>query len=244
MNYFQSTNTVVHTSKKPYKGSRQNNRRTGNPLKGLTIMDLGSRNYQEVWDMQKALQSKRINGEIEDTLLLVEHEPVYTLGKNGDENHLLQNYPEEINIFKVERGGDITFHGPGQLVGYPILDLHNYKLSINWYMRSLEETIINTLQYFGIEGKRIEGLTGVWVGDNKIAAFGVRVSRWVTMHGFALNVSPDLRYYDGIIPCGLFEYGVISMEKILGHKVEFEHVKQILIHEFSHIFKQNNLEVI
>ncbi len=219
---------------KPFKGSKS--------LKGLSVKDFGFRKYQEVWDMQKDFQSKRIKGEIEDTLLLVEHEPVYTLGKNADENHLLQNYRQDINIFHIERGGDITFHGPGQLVGYPIIDLHNYKLSISWYMRSLEETIIKTLTHFGIEGTRKEGLTGVWVKNEKIAALGVRVSRWVTMHGFALNVNTDLSYYDDIIPCGIFEYGVTTMQKILGNEVEMENVKQKLIHEFSTIFKQNNLE--
>ncbi len=204
---------------------------------------MGSRDYQEVWDIQKKLQLKRINGEIEDALILVEHEPVYTLGKNADENHLLQNYPNDVKVFQIERGGDVTFHGPGQLVGYPIIDLHNHKLSISWYMRSLEETIMNTLDYFDIKSERKEGLTGVWVNDEKIAAFGVRVSRWVTMHGFALNVNPDLIYYDGIIPCGLFEFGVTSMEKILGHEVDIEHVKRQLIHEFSNLFQQNNYEV-
>ncbi|MCH7762379.1 MAG: lipoyl(octanoyl) transferase LipB [Candidatus Marinimicrobia bacterium] len=212
-------------------------------MKGFSVKNLGKRNYQEVWDLQKNLQSKRINGEIVDTLLLVEHEPVYTLGKNADENHLLQNYPQDINVFHIERGGDITFHGPGQLVGYPIIDLHNYKLSISWYMRSLEQTIIKTLNHFGIEGERKEGLTGVWVKDEKIAAFGVRVSRWVTMHGFSLNVNTDLSYYDGIIPCGIFEYGVTTMQKILGDEVEMENVKQKLIHEFSIVFNQENLEV-
>ncbi len=233
---------LVSFHDKPFEGFPPIDRRAGDPSEDLMIKDLGNRNYQEVWDMQKILQSKRINGEIEDTLLLVEHEPVYTLGKNADENHLLQNYPQDINVFHIERGGDITFHGPGQLVGYPIIDLHNYKLSISWYMHSLELTIIKTLYHFGIEGKQKEGLTGVWVKDEKIAAFGVRVSRWVTMHGFALNVNTDLPYYDGIIPCGIFEYGVTTMQKILGYEVEMGDVKQKLIHEFSIIFKQENLE--
>lgn len=220
-----------------------NNWRAGDPLKGLMIMDLGKQNYGEVLDLQRDFQSKRIKGEIEDTLILVEHEPVYTLGKNADENHLLQNYPQDINIFHIERGGNITYHGPGQLVGYPIIDLHNYKLSISWYMRSLEKTIIKTLFHFGIEGERKEGLTGVWVKDEKIAAFGVRISRWVTMHGFALNVNTNLSYYNGIIPCGIFEYGVTTMQKILENEVEMKNVKQKLIHEFSIVFNQEHLEV-
>ncbi len=233
MNYFQLTDTVVHTSKKPYKGSK--------PLKGLTVMDLGNRKYQEVWDMQKSFQSKRIKGEIEDVLLMVEHEPVYTLGKNADENHLLQNYPEDADVFRIERGGDITFHGPGQLVVYPIMDLNNYQLSIGWYMRSLEEVMIQTLEAFHIIGKRKEGLTGVWVGDEKIGALGVRVSRWVTMHGFALNVNTDLMYFDGIIPCGIFEYGVTSMEKRLRNRIEMDRVKSILTHCFKTVFNIEKL---
>jgi len=229
---------LVSFQDKPLEGFQPIIRQEDNSSDGLIVTDLGNRNYQEVWDMQKTLQSKRIKGEIEDTLLLVEHEPVYTLGKNANENHLLQNYSTDIKLFHVERGGDITFHGPGQLVCYPIIDLHNYKLSISWYMRSLELAVINTLHHFGIKGERKEGLTGVWVDDEKIAAFGVRVSRWVTMHGLALNVNTDIAYYDDIIPCGIFEYGVTTMQKILGNEVEMRTVKKKLIKEFSIIFKQ------
>lgn len=205
----------------------------------MIFQDLGSSPYQKTWDLQKTLLSQRINNEIEDTVLLVEHEPVYTFGKNADENHLLQNYPEDVKVFHIERGGDITFHGPGQLVGYPIIDLHNYKKSISWYMRSLENVIIKTLDQYDIEAERKEGLTGVWINDEKIAALGVRISRWVTMHGFALNVNTDLHYYDGIIPCGIFEYGLTSMQKILGEELEMDEVKQILIQQFENVFNQH-----
>lgn len=205
----------------------------------MIFQDLGSSPYQKTWDLQKTLLSQRINNEIEDTVLLVEHEPVYTFGKNADENHLLQNYPKDVKVFHIERGGDITFHGPGQLVGYPIIDLHNYKKSISWYMRSLENVIIKTLDQYDIEAERKEGLTGVWINDEKIAALGVRISRWVTMHGFALNVNTDLHYYDGIIPCGIFEYGLTSMQKILGEELEMDEVKQILIQQFENVFKQH-----
>ena len=181
----------------------------------IKVQDLGMCSYQDAWDLQKNIQARRIAGNDRDTLLLVEHEPVYTFGKNANQNHLLQHYPENVQIFNIERGGDITYHGPGQLVGYPILDLHNYKKSISWYMRSLEQVIIDTLDIWGLKALRKEGLTGVWVGDEKIAALGVRISRWVTMHGFALNVNTDLQYYDGIIPCGILEYGVTSMENLL-----------------------------
>ena len=136
-------------------------------LDQIIIQDLGQRPYQEVWAYQKEIQAKRIAGEIEDTFLMVEHEPVYTFGKNANENHLLQSRDQSVDVFNTERGGDITFHGPGQLVGYPILDLSNYNKSISWYMRTLEQVIIDTVSEFGIEAKRIEGLTGVWVGDEK-----------------------------------------------------------------------------
>jgi lipoate-protein ligase B len=209
----------------------------------LNFHDLGLSPYQQTWDLQKTLQSRRINNEIEDTVLLVEHEPVYTFGKNADDNHLLQNYPDDVQVFHIERGGDVTFHGPGQLVGYPIIDLHNYKKSISWYMRSLEDVIIDTLDHYGIAASRKDGLTGVWVNDEKIAALGVRISRWVTMHGFALNVNTDLHYYTGIIPCGIFEYGVTSMQKILGKEMEMDEVKYILIEQFQNVFNQQQSPV-
>jgi lipoate-protein ligase B len=205
----------------------------------VQVRDLGLCAYDEVWNLQKEIQAQRIAGESEDTLLLVEHEPVYTLGKNADKNHLLQHYPDNVQIFQIERGGDITFHGPGQLVGYPILDLHNYKKSVSWYMRSLEQVIINTLQKYGIKGEQKEDLTGVWIKDKKIAAFGVRISRWVTMHGFALNVNTDMQYYEGIIPCGILEYGVTSMEKLLNHEVNMKDVKNTLISSFKNVFMNN-----
>ena len=209
----------------------------------LQVQDLGVSSYKNTWELQKKLQIKRIENKIEDTLLLVEHEPVYTFGKNADENHLLQNYPEDVKLFYIERGGDITFHGPGQLVGYPIMDLHNFKMSISWYMRSLEEVIIRSLDRFGILADRKDGLTGVWVGDEKIAALGVRISRWVTMHGFALNVNTDLTYYDSIIPCGIFDYGITSMEHILGNEQEMNEVKKVLVSVFSDVFQPKEVEI-
>jgi len=202
----------------------------------IRVMDLGHRSYEEVWNIQKDMQSKRINNEIEDILILVEHDPVYTLGKNADTNHLLQSRDRSIDVFNIERGGDITFHGPGQLVGYPILDLANYKKSVDWYMRSLEQLTIDVLGEFGILAHRVEGLTGVWVGDEKIAAQGVRLSRWVTMHGFSLNVDPDLSFYDGIIPCGIFDRGVTSMQRLLGTTQKMGKVKSLVIDKFNQIF--------
>ena len=204
----------------------------------ILVQNIGRDPYYAVRDLQKEMQQQRINGNIEDTLILVEHDPVYTLGKNANEDHLLQSRDESVDVFNIERGGDITFHGPGQLVGYPILDLSNYKRSISWYMRTLEQLTIDVLDEFGITANRIEGLTGVWVGDEKIAAQGVRISRWVTMHGFALNVNTDLSFYDGIIPCGIFDHGVTSIEQLLGEKQDMETVKQVVIKKFNQNFIQ------
>ena len=206
-------------------------------MRKIDILNLGVKPYKEVWDLQKELVEKRRNGQINDTLILVEHEPVYTLGKNADENHILQHSPQDVKTYHVERGGDVTFHGPGQLVGYPILDLHNFKKSISWYMGSLEQLIIDTLAEYGITAERKVGLTGVWVGDEKIAALGVRVTRWVTMHGFALNVTPDLIYYSSIIPCGIFEYGVTSMAKLVTNEITVNSVTRVLTKMFMNQFQ-------
>ena len=203
----------------------------------IDIQDLGKLLYKKTWKYQKELLKKRSNNEINDTLILVEHEPVFTLGKNADENHILQNYPDNIKTYQIERGGDVTYHGPGQLVGYPILDLRNYKKSISWYMRSLEQVIIDTLFDYNITANRKNGLTGVWYNNEKIAALGVRVSRWITMHGFSLNVNPNLNHYKNIIPCGIFEHGVTSMSNILNENVDYEHVKKTIIKKFFNQFK-------
>ena len=181
------------------------------------ILDLGLSDYNDTWKLQKKLQSKRILGEIEDHLLLVEHPPVFTLGKNASKQHIINN-SEDVSIIQTDRGGNITFHGPGQLVCYPILDLNHYKRSITWYMRELEQLIIDVLGEYDIKASRKKGLTGTWVKDKKIAALGVRISKWVTMHGFSLNINPDLNFYKNIIPCGIKEYGVTSMAKIMGNE--------------------------
>tara|TARA_B110000014_G_scaffold66403_1_gene45334 strand:+ start:1711 stop:2361 length:651 start_codon:yes stop_codon:yes gene_type:complete len=202
----------------------------------LEVRDLGLMSYQKVLDIQKEAQVRRLKGEIKDTIILVEHDPVYTFGKNANEDHLLQNRDESVDVYKTERGGDITFHGPGQLVCYPIIDLSNYQKSVTWYMRTLEQITIDVLEQFNIIAKRIQGLTGVWVGDEKIAAQGVRISRWVTMHGFALNVNPDLKFYDGIIPCGIFDHGVTSMEELLGETQQIDLVKDKVVEVFCQYF--------
>ncbi|HRH34170.1 MAG TPA: lipoyl(octanoyl) transferase LipB, partial [Catalimonadaceae bacterium] len=172
----------------------------------------------------------------------VEHSPVFTLGKSGFPENLLVSESEleerKVEFFKSNRGGDITFHGPGQLVGYPILDLDQFYTDIHRYLREIEEVIIKTIAEFGIQnGGRKEGLTGVWVGEEKICAIGVRASRWVTMHGFALNVNTNLQYFDWIVPCGIQDKGVTSMEKILGKSIDMEEVKTVLKVNFEKIFK-------
>ena len=197
--------------------------------------------YNSAWDIQKNYHQKVLTGKEQDTLILVEHEPVYTLGKNANDNHLLQSASEEIKVYRIERGGDITFHGPGQIVVYPILDLNRYIKSVSWYMRTLEKIIIDTLSDFKIKAELKDGLTGVWVGDEKIGAQGVRISRWVTMHGLALNVNTDLRYFDGIIPCGIFDYGVTSMEKLTGSKQDINKVKNTIIKYFNNILSDKKV---
>jgi len=204
--------------------------------KSLNVIRLGRKAYEEVWDSQKRIVDERLLGIVPDTLILVEHDPVYTLGKNSNENHLLKSRDVQIPVYQIERGGDVTFHGPGQLVGYPILDLHHHCLSVSWYMRTLEEMLIQTLGQFGIKARRRKGLTGVWVGEEKIAALGVRLSRWVSMHGFALNVNTDLEFFDGIIPCGIFEYDVTSMSQILGKEVSMVEVEETLVTIFRLLF--------
>ena len=206
----------------------------------ILIQDLGFKKYKSVLSLQKKLQKQRIAGNTQDTLILVEHEPVYTLGKNANKHHLLQSRDKSVEVHKIERGGDVTFHGPGQLVGYPILDLRNYKKSVSWYMRTLEELTIRVLKEFDIKGSRIKGLTGVWVENKKIAAQGVRISRWVTMHGFSINVCPQLSYYDGIIPCGIFDHDVTSMEECLNKKLSIKKIKNSVSEIFLELFISRN----
>ena len=206
----------------------------------IIIQDLGFKKYKSVLSLQKKLQKQRIAGNINDTLILVEHEPVYTLGKNSNRDHLLQGRDKSVEVYNTERGGEVTFHGPGQLVGYPILDLRDYKKSVSWYMRTLEELTIRVLKKFDIKGSRIKGLTGVWVENKKIAAQGVRISRWVTMHGFSINVCPQLSYYDGIIPCGIFDHDVTSMEECLNKKISIKKIKNSVSEIFLELFISGN----
>jgi len=184
----------------------------------LTVERLGTVPYEPTWELQDELAEQRRQRRIGDRLLLLEHFPVYTIGRGGDEANLLAT-PERLRelgaeFLRVDRGGDITFHGPGQLVAYPIVELRD-PLDLRRYVRSLEAAIIETAAAFGVEAHREEGLIGIWVeGRRKLAAIGVRVKRWVTLHGFSVNVAPDLSHFAGIVPCGISEYGVTSLEAL------------------------------
>ena len=180
----------------------------------ITAFWLGIQPYDKAWQLQKDMHKDISEGMIGDIVLLLEHPHIYTLGKNANNNHLLPSYPKNAEVIDIDRGGDITYHGPGQLVGYPIINLKNYKKSVSWYMRTLEDIIIATLDDIKISSCRREKLTGVWVEDEKICAFGVRMAKWTTMHGFALNLNPDMTFFNGIIPCGIFEYGVTSIKEL------------------------------
>jgi lipoate-protein ligase B len=206
----------------------------------LQVSNIGRTQYATAWLLQQRLWDLRNSGSIEDTLLLTEHEHAYTFGKSGDNNHLLASEEElkseGIDVFYIDRGGDVTYHGPGQIVGYPIIDLNNYFQDIHRYLRSIEEVIIRTLEKFGISAEREKDLTGVWVNGEKIAAIGVKVSRWITMHGFALNVNTELEKFDRIIPCGIFHKGVTSMQKVLGKEVSPDSVRIGIVDSFANVF--------
>ena len=202
----------------------------------IKIIDLGFLDYKNSWNYQKELQKKVLIGDCSDSIIFVEHDSVYTFGKNSDKSNLLISKDNKIKIYETERGGEITYHGPGQIVCYPILNLKNFKQSVTWYMRALEEVIIETLKLFNIKATRKDGLTGVWVKDEKIGAQGVRMSKWVTMHGFALNVNTDLRFFNDIIPCGIKDFGVTSIEKIIGKEQDLSLVKEHILISFAKVF--------
>ena len=218
--------------------------------------NLGLVDYKEAWDLQEslfaetiALKIARRNGETDEPtknhILICEHPHVYTLGKSGNENHFLLNEKtlalHNATYYKINRGGDITYHGPGQLVVYPILDLDYFFSDIHKYLRYLEEAVIQTIATYGVVGERMDGLTGVWIEPNtprerKICAFGVKCSRWVTMHGIGFNINTDLTYFNHIIPCGIEDKSVTSLQKELGRPVDFEEVSTILKEKLASLF--------
>lgn len=221
--------------------------------------DIGLKDYKEVWDYQEEIFNKLIeskikrrnkgdnkNGQVVNTLIFVEHPHVYTLGKSGSDNNLLLDYiqlqAKDARYYKIDRGGDITYHGPGQIVGYPILDLESLNLKLKEYIHLLEEAIILTLEEFNLKGERLDGATGVWLDKDiagkarKICAIGVRASRFVTMHGFAFNVNTELEYFSYINPCGFTDKGVTSLAKELGENQDIEMVKQIVRRKLYKLF--------
>lgn len=226
-------------------------------MKNVVFEDLGVAAYREVWQMQEHIleelkQAKKSGVPRDGHLLFVEHTPVYTLGKSGSEANMLidsiQLRAKHAEFIKVDRGGDITFHGPGQLVAYPIVDLEQFKLGVKEYVHGLEEVVIRTIRFYGIKGERLEGATGVWIDTGtsharKICAIGVKCSGYVTMHGFALNVNTDLNYFSYINPCGFVDKGVTSIAKEIGRMVDMEEVKSLVKQQFADIFSMNFSEV-
>ena len=224
--------------------------------KKIILRDIGKSSFSDAWEYQEDIFKKIIDQKIKNRsnenkmetnnfLIITEHDPVYTIGKSGDISNLLLNDDEMktqgIEFYKINRGGDITYHGPGQIMGYPIIDLDNFFTDINLYLRKLEEVIINTLKSYDLEGFTIKGETGVWVKDNnglskKVCAFGIRASRWVTMHGFSFNVNPELNYFKNIIPCGITDKGVTSVSQLKNRNIEMNEIKQILYKNFAESF--------
>jgi lipoyl(octanoyl) transferase len=208
-------------------------------------LNLGKADYKEVWDLQKKIDLYKQNNKFDDVIITVEHEPVYTLGKTGDRDHILISDDEmrkqKISYYEIDRGGDITYHGPGQLVVYPIFNLNNHYRDTHRFLRDLEEVVIRTLKEYNISSHRIEEYTGVWVGEEKICAIGIKVSRWITMHGLALNVNNDLSYFNKIIPCGIFEKGVTGMKKELRREIEMSKLIASILGGFSEIFRFDSI---
>ena len=208
----------------------------------VVVSRLGVIPYAGALDLQTRLVDQRKAGVIADQLLLLEHPPVITLGARvrGDRSHVLATAEalaaEGIELFEAGRGGDVTYHGPGQLVGYPILDLAPDRRDVHRYVRDLEQVMIDTAASFGVEAGRVAGLTGAWVGSEKLAAIGVRVSRWVTSHGFAFNISPDLAHFGYIVPCGIHDRGVTSLGRLLGRNVAREEVEDTVVRAFATVF--------
>jgi len=204
------------------------------------VHQLGLVDYGEGLRLQQELIAERKGGKIPDTLLLLEHPHVYTLGRNAQRANLLISHERMAQLgaelFETDRGGDITYHGPGQLVGYPIFDLTSHRRDIAWFMRSLEEVFLRVAKDYGIDAGRVAGAPGVWIGNEKLVALGVHISRWVTSHGFAFNVSPDLGYFDHIVPCGLKDKGVTSLARLLGREVSMDEAIERTIDHVGSVF--------
>ena len=209
-------------------------------MRELWFADLGRIGYADALDLQRRLVERRLAGEVADMLLLLEHEPVITLGTAGGEENLLAD-PDKVRragveIFRTDRGGNITYHGPGQLVGYPIFDLRGHGRDVHRFLRNLEQAVIECLADLGIDSEIVPGLTGVWVGDDKICSIGIAVRKWITYHGLALNVNPNLEHWSLIHPCGLVGKRVTSIERLLGRSVDMRTVKASVVDNFAKVF--------
>jgi len=208
----------------------------------LNILDLGYKDYKEVWELQKTIHQKRVENGIVNTLILVEHNPVITMGKSGKENNLLIPLglleKRGIAYYHIERGGDVTYHGPGQIVGYPIFNIRDGLAGIKPFIEKIEDVIILSLKEFGIIGEKREKFIGIWTKQGKVCSIGIAVKRWVSFHGFALNVNTDLSYFDLIVPCGLKEVKLTSMAEILGREVPMNSVKTSITKNFGIVFEK------
>jgi len=214
----------------------------GVPLTRVCLVyDLGLIDYDKALELQEKLLNSRKSGAISDVLLLLQHPSVFTIGRSGSAKDITVSEEildkENIPIFRTSRGGEVTYHGPGQLVGYPILHLKEDGLTLHQYVWNLEDVIIRTLTDFGIDGQRVSGRRGVWVGDEKICSLGLRISREVSMHGFSLNVNTNLKYFTYIVPCGITDVSITSVSKLLGRQVTIEEVKEKLLQHFSQVFE-------
>jgi lipoyl(octanoyl) transferase len=237
----QELSYIFFAGKATSRGLRLNNYfliNKGKPL--CRAYYLGTIDYTESLSLQKRLSEARKESRVGDILLLLQHFPVFTIGPRGDKGNILASKRilkrENISVIKTDRGGDITYHGPGQLVGYPIFDLRNHGKDIRQYVRCIESVIISALSGFSIEAQRVPGFPGVWVGEKKIAALGIRISRWITTHGFSLNVNNDLKVYNYIVPCGIRDRGVTSMSEILGHSPDIQKVMDSVIVSLGRVF--------
>jgi len=212
----------------------------------LVYCDLGLIDYKDAWDLQKSVHQLRVENKIDDVLFLLEHLHTYTLGKTADKENLVSDkkYLDEnkISVYDIDRGGDITYHGPGQIVGYPIINLTNWQQDTHKYLRAIEEVIIKVCAEYDLDGSRVDKYTGVWLDDRKICAIGIKVSRWITMHGFAFNVNTDLKLFNGIIPCGITDKDVTSLNRELKKEISLNEVKEKIIHHFDVIFNYDQIE--
>ena len=226
----------------PVQAAPAHGAETASARRHLECRRLGTVPYADALELQKELVKARRAGTIPDQLLLLEHPHVITLGTSSHRENIITTEEDRrllgIELFETGRGGDVTYHGPGQLVGYPILDLKPDRCDLHRYVRDIEEALIRALAKFGLDCGRVEGLTGVWVGGDKLAAIGVRVSSgWITSHGFALNVNTDLAFFDTIIPCGIRDHGVTSMQRVLGREVSMEEVATVVAAAFREVFE-------